>query len=102
MIRRPPRSKRTGTLFPYTTLVRSGVGVGIGVGAGVGVGVGAGVGGAGVELTPPPPPQPASIRLSAVNENNAVSLLEGEKCMDNSPVNKSGRTLCRERVCQYV
>src|SRR3546814_3665555 len=25
MIRRPPRSKRTDTLFPYTTLVRSGV-----------------------------------------------------------------------------
>src|SRR3546814_7474256 len=24
MIRRPPRSKRTGTLFPYTTLFRSG------------------------------------------------------------------------------
>src|SRR3546814_2419821 len=25
MIRRPPRSTRTGTLFPYTTLFRSGV-----------------------------------------------------------------------------
>src|SRR3546814_15317887 len=25
MIRRPPRSKRTATLFPYTTLFRSGV-----------------------------------------------------------------------------
>src|SRR3546814_21129587 len=27
MIRRPPRSTRTDTLFPYTTLVRSGVAV---------------------------------------------------------------------------
>src|SRR3546814_6006899 len=27
MIRRPPRSTRTDTLFPYTTLFRSGVGV---------------------------------------------------------------------------
>src|SRR3546814_7255409 len=29
MIRRPPRSTRTDTLFPYTTLFRSGVGVAI-------------------------------------------------------------------------
>src|SRR3546814_12050869 len=28
MIRRPPRSTRTDTLFPYTTLFRSGVGFG--------------------------------------------------------------------------
>src|SRR3546814_15240514 len=28
MIRRPPRSTRTDTLFPYTTLFRSGAGVG--------------------------------------------------------------------------
>src|SRR3546814_12167421 len=27
MIRRPPRSTRTDTLFPYTTLFRSGVGI---------------------------------------------------------------------------
>src|SRR3546814_19327829 len=27
MIRRPPRSKRTDTLFPYTTLFRSGSGL---------------------------------------------------------------------------
>src|SRR3546814_6529453 len=31
MIRRPPRSTRTDTLFPYTTLVRSGVGKGMAV-----------------------------------------------------------------------
>src|SRR3546814_16015264 len=33
MIRRPPRSTRTDTLFPYTTLFRS---LGIGAGAGEG------------------------------------------------------------------
>src|SRR3546814_8122422 len=27
MIRRPPKAKRTDTLFPYTTLFRSGIGV---------------------------------------------------------------------------
>src|SRR3546814_1220493 len=30
MIRRPPRSTRTDTLFPYTTLFRSGAGIGTG------------------------------------------------------------------------
>src|SRR3546814_5074947 len=41
MIRRPPRSTRTDTLFPYTTLFRSGVGLGL-VGLGlVGAGLGA-------------------------------------------------------------
>src|SRR3546814_1252952 len=29
MIRRPPRSTRTDTLFPYTTLFRSGIGLGL-------------------------------------------------------------------------
>src|SRR3546814_14500045 len=33
MIRRPPRSTRTDTLFPYTTRFRSAVGVNIGAGA---------------------------------------------------------------------
>src|SRR3546814_3414245 len=33
MIRRPPRSTRTDTLFPYTTLFRSHLFCGIGVGA---------------------------------------------------------------------
>src|SRR3546814_11815156 len=31
MIRRPPRSTRTDTLFPYTTLFRSGLAVAVGV-----------------------------------------------------------------------
>src|SRR3546814_10864385 len=42
MIRRPPRSTRTDTLFPYTTLFRSGVHVGTGTGdhaSGEGAGV---------------------------------------------------------------
>src|SRR3546814_15124566 len=33
MIRRPPRSTRTDTLFPYTTLFRSTVGILIGLGS---------------------------------------------------------------------
>src|SRR3546814_17231091 len=55
MIRRPPRSTRTDTLFPYTTLFRSPVGVGVGVGVGEGVGVG----------VPPPPPPPQEVSNSA-------------------------------------
>src|SRR3546814_10179531 len=38
MIRRPPRSTRTDTLFPYTTLFRSGDGVADGVGLDSGLG----------------------------------------------------------------
>src|SRR3546814_9503863 len=34
MIRRPPRSTRTDTLFPYTALFRSGAGLGAGLAAG--------------------------------------------------------------------
>src|SRR3546814_1475861 len=41
MIRRPPRSTRTDTLFPYTTLFRSVVGTGLGCRA-VGHGMGDG------------------------------------------------------------
>src|SRR3546814_4764813 len=39
MVRRPPRSTRTDTLFPYTTLFRSAGSTGAGGGAGVGGGV---------------------------------------------------------------
>src|SRR3546814_1374512 len=37
MIRRPPRSTRTDTLFPYTTLFRSGADQGVRVGDGLAV-----------------------------------------------------------------
>src|SRR3546814_6885824 len=46
MIRRPPRSTRTDTLFPYTTLFRAGGGGAGGVGSGGCGGIG-GAGGAG-------------------------------------------------------
>src|SRR3546814_1849207 len=35
MIRRPPRSTRTDTLFPYTTLFRSGIGRAVPIGIGI-------------------------------------------------------------------
>src|SRR3546814_13414611 len=47
MIRRPPSTHRTDTLFPYTTLFRS---VGVGVGGGVWVAV----------EFPPPPHEPSN------------------------------------------
>src|SRR3546814_4809432 len=46
MIRRPPRSTRTDTLFPYTTLFRSE----------------AEIRGAGASVMPPPMPRPDAIR----------------------------------------
>src|SRR3546814_13678905 len=47
MSRQPPRSTRTDTLFPYTTLFRSQVGVGLTGQVGVAAGVGQGTAGRG-------------------------------------------------------
>src|SRR3546814_1740380 len=49
MIRRPPRSTRTDTLFPYTTLFRSGLGGGAGA-VELGLDLRAGGGGGAVRL----------------------------------------------------
>src|SRR3546814_19891936 len=99
MIRRPPRSTRTDTLFPYTTLFRSGV--------------------LGDEVSD----VRASERLTEspvclVAPDNAMDrqlekLLAGAGRLDNAakPVLEItprhdlieiGRASCRERVCPYV
>src|SRR3546814_15675969 len=108
MIRRPPRSTRTDTLFPYTTLFRSAAQRGQAVlrhgrhlarefpaeelhagllsprqllrpaGAAVQGGVGA--------RTPHLPLSPAGSTRGSIAP----------------PVEKIGRARCRERVCQYV
>src|SRR3546814_11843375 len=99
MIRRPPRSTRTDTRFPYTTLFRS---------RRVGIAM-------------------ALTRLSLTVNNNtenhhftarltgALSRLQGQRKRSSTGflhfpprpceainVDKIGRASCRERVCQYV
>src|SRR3546814_16788640 len=85
-IRRPPRSTRTDTLFPYTTLVRSGL----------------------VDRVP------VHRRFLAVDqalfhqldeEALLVGVVTGVAGGDLAvPVERQqiGRASCRERVCQYV
>src|SRR3546814_14608382 len=69
MIRRPPRSTRTDTLFPYTTLFRSG-------GGGDGGGGGGGGGGAGVLIGGPLvlPPQAPSTAQAVRSEEHTSEL----------------------------
>src|SRR3546814_11950847 len=101
MIRRPPRSTRTDTLFPYTTLFRSG-----------------------------PPERPAQVDAKTAREHaemmvgnyvssrgsftNFMSLFgllsqatiglteDGKISLPALDGLEIGRASCRERVCQYV
>src|SRR3546814_19991898 len=103
MIRRPPRSTRTDTLFPYTTLFRSNVDIRSWDGWGAKIDV-----------------IPADPRLSTVSSDklpsannirvNNTRLYEHMQILDYviSPIRNQydyiqiGRASCRERVCQYV
>src|SRR3546814_20757320 len=107
MILRPPRSKRTDTLFPYTTLFRSGVNLSL-------------------EALVAAAAKLPRIAIEAPATNSVigrttesqmligvywgyVSMMEGliarMKAEIGKPltvVAKIGRASCRERVCQYV
>src|SRR3546814_11980789 len=86
MIRRPPRSTRTDTLFPYTTLFRSGL------------------------------PAAACLPTSANQEDHVSMATHGARRLSDMVENTAhivavellaaaqeiGRASCRERVCQYV
>src|SRR3546814_11230157 len=109
MIRRPPRSTRTDTLFPYTTLFRSQVPLLTAIIAGVffwSLRRGGerlpflmalaifflGFVGLGVSLYPYIVPRAVTIWQAAAPAQSQVFMLVGE----------IGRASCRERVCQYV
>src|SRR3546814_18756108 len=119
MIRRPPRSTRTDTLFPYTTLFRS---------------LAVAAAGGRAKLPLPRPPLPEALRpklrqthlflLAAIGRDLGVHLLhrfriglarnrrDGVYALGLSRqdgriqhplrVGEIGRASCRERVCQYV
>src|SRR3546814_21054606 len=105
MIRRPPRSTRTDTLFPYTTLFRSrqqpGAELALFQMAGLRVARGdqrrgevEGEPVAALELLA----EAASELGIAVEPRHLVLVLHGEQL----EIVEIGRASCRERVCQYV
>src|SRR3546814_21001856 len=110
MIRRPPRSTRTDTLFPYTTLFRSAEGRAGGVDDGEkeeGRDREAQVV-EGHRIAPVDAEQrrrgDAGIAVEAVEEvvvlTHEVEEGDGDRQRDHD--GEIGRASCRERVCQYV
>src|SRR3546814_11570905 len=107
MIRRPPRSTRTDTLFPYTTLFRSllclvatpasaerikdlGNFAGIRTNQLVGYGIVVGLNGTGDD----------NLEYTIQSRKSAIARF-GVVIPPNVKA-KIGRASCRERVCQYV
>src|SRR3546814_19719137 len=93
MIRRPPRSTRTDTLFPYTTLFRSTV-------SGHNRDVGCCDGGAFVKIEAGG--FLADVGKFAVNTQNIAAHFNKRHLGFGQPEDQIGRASCRERVCQYV
>src|SRR3546814_12421214 len=118
MIRRPPRSTRTDTLFPYTTLFRSAVGRADAVAVIceglrddlIGRGVDPGkilVSPNGVDLTlfGDPPPRDAALAaklgLDGAEVIGFIGSFYDSEGLDDL-IAEIGRASCRERGCQYV
>src|SRR3546814_20229870 len=119
MIRRPPRSTRTDTLFPYTTLFRSGVRVGNGAAHRCTIrricprdaGPAHGIQRTDLDKTAqfavwgnqnsPLRPSPSKAGVLAVSLSPQW-LDELRARVTLSTLIEIGRASCRERVCQYV
>src|SRR3546814_11870513 len=99
MTRRPPRSTRTDTLFPYTTLFRSVARGWIVSGTRRDVLIGtAAFAAAGLawRLTP-------KRTLDLVSDEKLAEIVPAAFGLWSSrPSTQIGRASCRERVCQYV
>src|SRR3546814_11919295 len=114
MIRRPTRATRTDTLFPYTTLFRSGHAIWPERGLGLSIHGGAALGHL-IVFTPPGRDflclEPVSHSIDAANlaargvaGTGYRTLAPGERLvvMVRFQVEEIGRASCRERVCQFV
>src|SRR3546814_13074337 len=104
MIRRPPRSTRTDTLFPYTTLFRSLVNARGAETHGQSTYTSCQEIGQPVDLAHMMVPQARTLEAlteaAAAGVRNAVVLSSGYG--ETGEEGKIGRASCRERVCQYV
>src|SRR3546814_18543596 len=104
MIRRPPRSTRTDTLFPYTTLVRS-LGTGGDAGAMHEAETILGDRAGGVAIDGAAAQHRAGIGIEGFPAGTAQALAEavGADELDEGDLHvQIGRASCRERGCQYV
>src|SRR3546814_12076396 len=102
MIRRPPRSTRTDTLFPYTTLFRSHLTVS---GSGNVLGDKLMLDRAISNLLSNAlryTPEGKTISVTIRQTGNAVTLTVENPGEAIKPEHQIGRASCRERVCQYV
>src|SRR3546814_14521568 len=119
MIRRPPRSTRTDTLFPYPTLFRSFLGAtflaagfaaffwtGLAFAATVLVFTGAAAFAAGAASAGATGAATGLAAVSSVAASKAFSALSLLVAIGTTPLcfpaQTIGRAACRERVCQYV
>src|SRR3546814_12892259 len=97
MIRRPPRSTRTDTLFPYTTLFRSHHHVVVAAAGAVAVEI---------RLANLMFHKPFSGRRVRLDRTRGRDVVGGDAVAEDRERlgvdDEIGRASCRERVCQYV
>src|SRR3546814_16103946 len=98
MIRRPPRSTRTDTLFPYTTLFRSPVVPAIAVILEV-LAIRL-IGGERGDLGCAD--LPGQAKLAAIGRVDIGKFALVRPALARAKISEIGRASCRERVCQYV
>src|SRR3546814_19372241 len=106
MIRRPPRSTRTDTLLPYTTLFRSPDGRKLALGWGVDGRECAVLRAIDVDsgkwvLDPVLPVRPVFVAWMPDSSGIYFSAIEASMKTADIKVFQIGRASCRERVCQY-
>src|SRR3546814_18532908 len=99
MRRRPPRSTRTGTLFPYAPLFRSDTRAGVGMIVALAMPVAIGAAALAVDVGSA---TLATRKLQGVADAAALAAATDPAHAHTAAEREIGRASCRERVCQYV